>query len=116
MSYVDHANAEMKRIGFANAGAMAHIVERFVDTWGAGLGAVEGRRVLAALIAGKLLSPLTGDDDEWEDIGDGAYRNRRLPTVHKDPRFHEGKQAYDTADPVNPTGAITFPYWPDWAR
>jgi hypothetical protein len=35
--------------------------------------------------------------------------------VFKDPRFHDGKLAYDI-DAAEPRAAITFPYWPERDR
>ena len=57
--------------------------------------------------------PLTGDDDEWFDHGDGVFQNLRCGSVFKDPRFHDGKLAYDINNPADPRGAISFPYDPE---
>lgn len=77
---------------------------------------------LRRLCAGKPLSPLTGADDEWNDVGGNAgepggtiFQNRRCSRVFKDPRFHDGKLAYDI-DAPEPRAAITFPYWPEQDR
>jgi hypothetical protein len=69
---------------------------------------------LQRLIAGKPLSPLTGVDDEWMEVGDGVFQNIRCSSVFKDPRFHGGKLAYNI-DAAEPRAAITFPYWPERA-
>lgn len=31
------------------------------------------------------LTPLTGDDDEWNEVGDGVLQNRRMSSVFKNP-------------------------------
>ena len=63
--------------------------------------------------------PLTGEDDEWNEVGDGVYQNRRCSHV-----FRENGQAYDINGKVftDPDGFsytgkdsrvdITFPYTP----
>ena len=63
----------------------------------------------------KPLSPLTGGPDEWVDHGGGVFQNRRCGTVFKDPRFHNGEQAYDLDNPDGERAAITFPYMPKHA-
>lgn len=67
----------------------------------------------------KPLTPLTGDDDEWNEIGDGRYQNKRCGRVFKD---EDG--AYDSEGRIfrEPNGAcfgrresrvrISFPYSP----
>lgn len=118
MSVISHARSELGRIGFGaeDTEVMIDILERFFARWDSGAAVWAVAPVLQRLIAAKPLSPLTGEDDEWIDHGDGVFQNKRMASVFKDPRFHEGKLAYDAADPVNPTGAITFPYLPKWAQ
>ena len=67
------------------------------------------------LIAGKPITPLTGSDDEFTEVADGVFQNKRCSSVFKDPRFHDGKLAYDI-DAPDPRAAISFPYWPDKAQ
>lgn len=118
MSIIDQAKDELKRVNFGDedSAIMIEILEKFFDQWDSG-GAVHAvAPVLQRLIAGKCLSPLTGGDDEWNEVGDGVFQNRRVPTVFKDPRFHDGKQAYDLDNPAGPREAISFPYWPEHAQ
>lgn len=56
------------------------------------------------------LTPLTGEDDEWIEVGTGVYQNTRMATVFKDPRFHDGKKAFDLENPEGARAAISFPY------
>ena len=63
--------------------------------------------------------PLTGEDDEWNEVGEGTEQNRRCSHV-----FREGGQAYDSTGKVftdpdgfsytscDSCGDITFPYTP----
>lgn len=118
MSIIDQAKDELKRVNFGDedSAIMIEILEKFFDQWDSG-GAVHAvAPVLQRLIAGKCLSPLTGGDDEWNEVGDGVFQNRRVSTVFKDPRFHDGKQAYDLDNPAGPREAISFPYWPERAQ
>lgn len=69
------------------------------------------------------LAPLTGEDWEWHEVGDGVFQNIRCSNVFKDSDLFDG-QAYDINGKVfrEPSGAcytgagscvpITFPYTP----
>lgn len=118
MSIIAQAKEELKRINFGDedSAVMIGILEKFFDQWDSG-GAVHAvAPVLQRLIAGKCLSPLTGEPDEWIEHEPGVFQNRRVSSVFKDPRFHDGKLAYDLDNPAGPRTAISFPYWPDRAE
>lgn len=117
MSIISQAKEELLRINFGeeDSAVMIDLLERFFDQWDSG-GAVHAvAPVLQRLIAGKPLSLLTGDADEWNEVGENVLQNRRASTVFKDPRFHGGKLAYDLDNPAGSREAISFPYWPDRA-
>lgn len=69
------------------------------------------------------LVPLSGDDDEWNEVGPGVFQNNRCSRVFKQADRFDG-QAYDIEGRVfrEPNGAcytskdslvpITFPYTP----
>ena len=40
--------------------------------------------VIQRLWLWKPLTPLTGEDGEWNEVGSGQYQNRRCPSVFKD--------------------------------
>lgn len=82
----------------------------------------------AAAALGKLmrfepLRPLTGEPDEWNEVGEGVFQNRRCSRVFKQADRFDG-QAYDIDGRVfrEPSGCcytngdsfvpITFPYTP----
>ena len=111
MSLIAHAKAELDRINFGedDTRAMLEILEKFFAQWDSGAAAYAAAPILQRLIAGKPLSPLTGEADEWMDQGNGVFQNKRLGSVFKDPRFHDGKLAYDLDNPRVP---ISFPYSP----
>lgn len=117
MSIVSQAKTELARINFGeeDSAVMIGLLETFFEQWDSG-GAVHAvAPILQRLIAGKCLSPLTGGADEWFDHGDGVRQNIRCGTVFMDPRFHDGKLAYDLDNPAGPREAIAFPYWPERA-
>src|SRR4051812_2933577 len=118
MSIISQAKRELDRINFGeeDTAVMIQILEKFFEQWDSGGAVHTVAPILQRLIAGKCLSPLTGDADEWNEVGDGVFQNNRVSTVFKDPRFHEGKLAYDLDNPAGPREAITFPYWPDRAE
>lgn len=78
--------------------------------------------LLEKLLMFKPLLPLTGEDNEWNEVGDGKFQNRRCSHVFKNSK--DG-QAYDSEGRIfrEPGGAcftsnesrvyITFPYTPE---
>lgn len=118
MSIIQQAKRELQLVNFGDedSAVMIDLLERFFDQWDSG-GAVHAvAPVFQRLIAGKPLSPLTGEDSEWFDHGEGVFQNLRAGSVFKDPRFHDGKLAYDLDNPAGRFEPITFPYWSDRAE
>ena len=112
MSIIEQAKSELKRANFGDedSAVMIGILEKFFGQWDSG-GAVHAvAPVLGRLIAGKPLSPLTGEDDEWFiHDADGMYaQNLRCSTVFK---ATKDGPAYNIDEPGRPP--ITFPYWPE---
>lgn len=78
---------------------------------------------LAKLLRFEPLRPLTGEPDEWNEVGDGVFQNNRCSHVFRQIDRFNG-QAYDINGRVfrEPSGAcftnsdsfvpITFPYTP----
>jgi hypothetical protein len=112
MSITDRARDELNRINFGpeDTEIMLSILKTFFDRWDSGASVEAAAPVLQRLIAGKCLSPLTGEDDEWFDPDGGEFlQNRRCGTVFK------SKATGFATDLDNPCGAlrpITFPYLP----
>lgn len=116
MSIIERAKSELALINFGeDSDVMIELLEKFLDTWDSGGAVAAVQPIFNRLLAGKPLSPLTGADEEWMDHGDGVFQNLRASSVFKDPRFHDGKLAYDI-DAKEPRAAITFPYWPERDR
>ena len=118
MSIIKQAEAELKRINFGeeDTKVMLSILETFFNQWDSGGAVWAVAPILQKCIAGKPLSPLTGEDDEWMDHGDGVFQNIRCSSVFKDPRFHEGKLAYDIDRKGHERESISFPYTPESAE
>ncbi len=47
--------------------------------------------IINKLLREKNLTPLTGEDDEWIEIGDGEFQNKRDTTVFKNKNRFDGK-------------------------
>lgn len=113
MSIIGQAKDELRRANFGeeDSAVMIGILETFFGQWDSGGAVSFAAQVLQRLIAGQPISPLTGEDDEWVEVGPSVFQNKRCSSVFKDPRFHDGKLAYDI-DATEPRAAIEFPYWP----
>jgi hypothetical protein len=112
MSIRSQAVEELKRINFGeeDTQVMLEILDKFLDQWDSGGAVAVASGVLRRLIAGKPLSPITGDDSEWliHDMDECYAQNIRCSTIFKDSK--DGP-AYDIDVPGRPP--ITFPYWPE---
>lgn len=117
MSIIEQAKAELAAINFGeeDSAVMIELLEKFLSTWDSGGAVAAAQPVFNRLLAGKPLSPLTGEDSEWVKCVDGVFQNKRASSVFKDPRFYDGELAYDI-DAAEPRAAITFPYWPERDR
>lgn len=125
---VSYAKAELNLAGWTKPDSMYEgmIADAVVDMQK--LFSMEGHSGMSAGIAASLferlsrfqpLTPLTGEDDEWNDVGNDLFQNRRCSHV-----FKENGQAYDINGRVfrEPSGAcytgkdsrvaVTFPYVP----
>ena len=88
-----------------------------------GFSAAFARNCLEKLLAFEPLRPLTGEPDEWNEVGPGVFQNRRCSHVFKQADRFDG-QAYDIQGKVfrEPDGGcytnsesmvpVVFPYWP----
>ena len=66
-----------------------HMVELFAEEGHSGFSASYALSILKRVLAYRPLTPLTGEDDEWNEVGDGVFQNRRASNV-----FKENGQAY----------------------
>lgn len=65
--------------------AVLELVETFAKQGHTGLSARITSSIFYRLANHLPLTPLTGEDDEWEEIEPGVYQNVRSPNVFKDP-------------------------------
>jgi hypothetical protein len=60
------------------------MVEVFSEEGHSGFSASYALSILQRVLAYKPLTPLTGEDDEWNEVADGLFQNRRASNVFKD--------------------------------
>jgi len=60
---------------------------------------------LDRLLKFKPLTALSGNDDEWLDVGSGMFQNKRMSSI-----FKNNVKAYDIDN--NSISEIKFPYYP----
>lgn len=99
--------------------AVMKMIDQFAGEGHSGFSAGMALSLFEKLARWEPLTPLTGSDDEWCEVGDGLLQNRRCPRVFKDKNG-----AYDIEGKVfrEPSGArfssydsrvpVTFPYVP----
>jgi len=130
---IDHAKKELELIGaFTEEGdfyggmtgdAVMELIEVFSEQGHSGMSASLVRNLFNKAANYEPLSPLTGEDSEWHEVGDGVFQNRRCCRVFKQANRFNG-QAYDIDGKVfrEPNGSsytssdsfvpVTFPYTP----
>ena len=131
-----HALAEFRAAGWTDADGKfeddmqeaicKHVLELlkvFADEGHSGSTAPYTVNMFKKLAMFEPLVPLTGEDWEWSDCGNGVFQNKRCSRVFKQADRFNG-QAYDIEGRVfrEPTGAcytgaesrvpVTFPYTP----
>lgn len=142
MSIKTHAEQELALIGLGpdctdemDKAMREHIlkmVDTFADEGHSGFSASYAIRILEKLLKFEPVTPLTGEDDEWMEIADGTYQNKRCGRVFKKVRetdtivydidgrvfwdeyideedFTPYKSYYTCAESRTP---VTFPYTP----
>lgn len=128
MSITEFAENELKLAGFFDkdsdyGGMMGPTVMRMIEAFSeeghSGFSARIAVQAFSRLADFKPLTPLTGVDEEWTEVGDGIFQNKRCPHV-----FKEESQAYDIEGRVfrEPSGVcytsqdsrvpVEFPYTP----
>lgn len=115
MSIKSKAKREMELVGVdeEDQEVMMKILTLFFDKWDSGGSVWIASDMLNRLICGKCLSPLTGKDDEWMEVGEGLLQNKRIYSVFKDNNLGF---VYDLDHPNGISYQITFPYYPKEAK
>ena len=133
-NYVSFAEMEMRAAGWdmeATDGPdlwmrnhLFALLAVFANEGHSGSSAAWARQVFTKLSAFEPLAPLTGEPDEWMDVSDTMYQNRRCSHVFKDGKDGKDGRAYDIDGVVwrDKDGCtytnrasrvfITFPYYP----
>ncbi len=127
-SLVKYAMHELRAVGLLDgdsdyggmlAAAVIDLLRVFSAQGHSGFSAGRTVQLFERLAMFKPLSPLTGADDEWNEVGDGVYQNKRCSHV-----FKRGGVAYDARGKIfqRPDGVayvsrasqvpVTFPYMP----
>lgn len=90
---VDYAKDELKRIGMIDSGeayndwatkAILDLIELFDSQNHSGFSAPYVASMFHRLAMFKPASPLTGEDDEWNEVGTDVFQNKRCSSVFKD--------------------------------
>lgn len=93
---LSHAERELDLIGMTEDDEMngemrkhiLHMIQEFSNEGHSGFSAQYAINILTKLMKYEPLSPLTGEDDEWNDVSDHngrmTYQNRRASHVFKD--------------------------------
>lgn len=126
---VNYAKSELALIGMTSDSKdegnrmmydhIIHMVEEFSNEGHSGFSASYAVKTLNKLLSFEPLTPLTGEDSEWEEVSFGLFQNKRCSHVFKDE-----SGVYDSTGKVfvDPDGGsytsrdsrvnITFPYTP----
>lgn len=128
MSFIEYAKRELEIAGYNLdedgpnkwiAENVLELLEVFSKQGHSGSSAPWCVSLFKTLAAHEPISPLTGDDSEWMEVGNGLFQNIRCPRV-----FKQDGVAYDIDGKVftDPDGfsytdgesrvSVTFPYVP----
>ena len=109
---VTHADDELRRAGlFANnrkvAQAVMELIEKFSNQNHSGSSSRSTIEMFHKLSQFHPLTPLTGEDDEWVEVGKNLFQNKRGSGIFKTPTA--GAWDIDFREGMEP---VTFPYTP----
>lgn len=125
MSLIEHAKQELAflkngdEMNDSMADDVLAVVEVFANQGHSGFSAGYAIQCLEKLLRYQPLRPLTGEDNEWNEVGEGVFQNKRSSRV-----FKENGIAYDIDGKVfeDEKGCrftsrdsrvnVTFPYSP----
>lgn len=113
MSIVDYAERELELAGYRAdlpedspnkwmRDGVLKLLRAFADEGHSGSSAPHAIAMFQRLASFKPLAPLTGADDEWNEVGDGIWQNRRATNVFK-----------DTDGPYWMDGLVFWEWWTD---
>lgn len=106
MTLIDHAKRELdlivKQCEDEEAAKMQeainkdimNIVEMFGNQGHSGFSASYAIKIITKLLNYDFITPLTGEDDEWMEVTDGVYQNKRQGRIFKQADRFDGKPYY----------------------
>ena len=118
MSTLDYAKSELEKFDWEDdkeiydgmlSRAVMKLIKCFDDQGHSGASAGVVLHVFERLVHFKPLTPLTGEDDEWADRGNGQYQNKRCSSVFKSDK--DGAYQLDKSKKDGKT-PIKFPFSP----
>lgn len=129
MSLVDFAKAELKAAGFDKPDSLydgmlydtvLHLIQVFAKQGHSGASAAITVSLFNKLARFEPIRPLTGTDDEWTEVMDGCWQNKRCSSVFKDKHGaydSQGRVFREVPGGVTFTNSysrvpVTFPYTP----
>lgn len=84
------------------------IVELFANQHHSGMTAEYVINILIRLLKQSFITPLTGEDDEWVEVMEGMYQNKRESTIFKDKDVYDGKPYYIEGKVFSDDGGKTW--------
>lgn len=112
MDLIEFAKSELDRIKKDDDGlqemansTILEIVEKFTEQGHSGFSFHYVLSILDRVLRFKPITPLTGEDDEWVEVGRGVYQNKRCSSVFKD---EDGFSHDNDAVVVSDNGGITW--------
>ena len=133
-NYKTHAMTEFRAAGWVDESGkycdemqqmicehVLNLLDVFADEGHSGSSAPYALNVFKKLASFEPITPITGEDWEWNEVGEGMFQNKRCSHVFKDAKDGE---AYDSEGRIfrEPSGScyqgkgsrvpITFPYTP----
>lgn len=101
MGTKEYGRKELERIGYFKEGddpynesvanAILELLEVFDNQYHSGFTAPYTAQMFHRLAMYKPITPLTGEDDEWNDVGAGVFQNKRYSAVFKNENVNNGK-------------------------
>lgn len=103
MNLKEHAKFELDRVGLFNSDsdydgeigkAVMELIETFSSQGHSGASANIVRNIFNELAQYKPLGGITGVPEEWTDVGNNIFQNKRLGSVFKQRQIHDGRPYY----------------------
>lgn len=84
------------------------LVEMFANQGHSGFTANYTINILMKLLKQSFVTPLTGEDDEWGEVSEGVYQNKREGSIFKQSDRFDGKAYYLDGKAFSDDGGKSF--------